>query len=99
MLQRSFAYITSMHSCTEFAKVATTDREDTISIFNRRVNTKSLTENSSTYSVLRSWVQDDPDRQPFQVRVNCWIKTSFFSLTHPIGQKRTCAHVRGSYCL
>lgn len=56
-----------MYSCTEFAQVATTDREDTISIFSRRVNTKRLTESSTTYSVLRSWVQDDPDRPPISV--------------------------------
>lgn len=42
--------------------MATTDREDTISIFSRKVNTKRLTESSTTYCVLRSWVQDDPDR-------------------------------------
>lgn len=77
MLQKSFQYITSMHYCTEFAQVANTDREDTISIFSRRVNTKKLTESSTTYGVLRSWVQDDPDRTP-PVRIDL---VSFMDIT------------------
>ncbi len=76
MLQKSFAYITSMYSCSEFAQVATTDRDDTISIFNRRVNVRKLSDQSTTYTVLRSWVQDDPDRGQLQVictHVTCVI--------------------------
>jgi hypothetical protein len=43
------------------------DKPGVIRVLDRRINTFCFEELSSLYSLLRAWVQDDPDKSPFEV--------------------------------
>lgn len=78
MLENSLESISALFSSGDFPRVAATDRDDVISIYNRRIATRTTrgggsggggarkdsvaSSSSSQYAMLRAWVQDDPDR-------------------------------------
>jgi hypothetical protein len=43
------------------------DKPGVIRVLDRRINTFCFEEMSSLYSLLRAWVQDDPEKSPFEV--------------------------------
>lgn len=46
-------------------KLATpVDKPGVVRVYDRRINTYCYDENTSLYSLLRAWVQDDPDKSP-----------------------------------
>lgn len=44
------------------AVITVGDKPGVIRIYDRRINIKELNEDASLYSLLRAWVQDDPER-------------------------------------
>jgi hypothetical protein len=43
------------------------DKPGVLRVLDRRINSFCFKEDSSLYSLLRAWVQDDPDKSPLDV--------------------------------
>lgn len=62
-------------------KLATpVDKPGVIRVFDRRINSYCYDDNTSLYSLLRAWVQDDPDITPTETAAIQSSKPSFRSI-------------------